>query len=531
MVVRRALAAIAIASLVPTAAAGCSSNAAGPPSLIKLSLSASAGAASKLVPPFASDVHDYYVRCAAGTNTFTVSMTASAGSSSALIKPTPPSPSSPSQTLSVSAKEGDAIVATATSGTSTTEYWVRCLPHDFPELTLTAHPDAGTPSAGYYLVGNAVVSAGEAGYAMVLDGNGVPVWYHPLAAGLAVTDVDNIVSGAISFIPTSFTANEPFELHKLSPLSTTTLAPDKFTADEHELRVLPNGHYFVLSYVLTPGVDLTHLGIPKAFDGGLLELGPNSTIQDCAVVEFDETGKVYAHWLASDHFDPVVDSTYPQTGFGPGSKLPDGGSAYDVYHCNSIDVDPANGNLLVSARGMDSVFYVEWPGGKVLWKMGGAKASIDNATYVTVTDPFFRQHDARLVRGWSPTCNGGTGQVSVFDDETGKPGPARAAIYDVVVGGGDAKCADAGSATPGNATLSWQVKGTTVSGGAGSVRISPDNSRIIGWGIGVPVFTEVDVNGHALLELEFTAGDVSYRAVKVPLTAFDLEVLRDTAGK
>ncbi len=79
----------------------------------------------------------------------------------------------------------------------------------------------------------------------------------------------------------------------------------------------------------------------------------------------------------------------------------DSGPFVDVFHCNSIDVDPANGNLLVSCRNMVSIFYVERSTGKVLWKMGGKRASLDNATYVLVEDPFFRQHDARLQLGWS----------------------------------------------------------------------------------------------------------------------------------
>jgi hypothetical protein len=37
----------------------------------------------------------------------------------------------------------------------------------------------------------------------------------------------------------------------------------------------------------------------------------------------------------------------------------------DAFHCNSIHVDPANWNLLVSVRQMDSIFYVERSNGKV----------------------------------------------------------------------------------------------------------------------------------------------------------------------
>ncbi len=67
----------------------------------------------------------------------------------------------------------------------------------------------------------------------------------------------------------------------------------------------------------------------------------------------------------------------------------------------------------------------------------------------------------------------------------------------------------------------------------GSFRISPDGSRVIGWGLGgTPdlAFTEVDVNGSDLLDFSFPDGNTTYRAIKVPLATYDLGVLRATAG-
>ena len=44
--------------------------------------------------------------------------------------------------------------------------------------------------------------------------------------------------------------------------------------------------------------------------------------------EFAPSGAVVSTWLASDHFDPVKDSTLPLTGFGAGSTAADGGVSY-----------------------------------------------------------------------------------------------------------------------------------------------------------------------------------------------------------
>jgi hypothetical protein len=495
--------------------------------------------AAALVPSFSPGVHDYYVRCAAGTNVLTVSTTASAGANSALTQPITTAPA-PTQSISVGVLEGQAIVAVATLGALTTEYWVRCLPHDFPQLEMSAHPEAGTAPPGYYLVGN-LLTLVSAGYAMVLDGDGVPVWYYAMPAALGALDVDNVVAGAISFIASSAVMDESFQVHALSPVSTTTIGPTGDVTDTHELRVLPNGDFIVLSYPFKSGVDLTGLSVITG-DGGFQPLGPGSTIQDCAVVEFTPSGSVVSTWRASDHFDPAKVSEFPLTGFGPGATLPDGGAVYDVFHCNSVDVDPVNGNLLVSGREMHSIFYVDRATGKVLWKMGGVSSSLDNATYVTVPDPFYFQHDARFQPGWSPGCSGGSGQIALFDDESLMANPARGVVYDVVVGGvdGGAAACDAGPAgdggdggTAGLATVAWQYKGLVSSLATGSFRISADGSRVIGWGIGgTPdlAFTEVDINGNDLLDFRFTDGNATYRAIKVPLTAFDLSVLRSTSG-
>jgi hypothetical protein len=121
--------------------------------------------------------------------------------------------------------------------------------------------------------------------------------------------------------------------------------------------------------------------------------------------------------------------------------------------------------------------------------------------------------------------------VSLFDDQTAKPGAARGIVYDVKVSTAGGAC-DGGTAPA--ATTAWQFKEMGTSLSAGSFRISADGSRIIGWGDSfVPghVFTEVDVHGVDLLDFYFTDdGSISYRAVKVPLTTFDLRTLRATAG-
>jgi hypothetical protein len=480
-----------------------------------------------VVPQFSPDIYDYYVLCTAGENALTVSMTASPGYESMLVQPNT-SAEHPTQTLSLEVKENEAIVAAATDGKTTTEYWVRCLPDDFPGLVWTEHPEAGTPPAGYYLLGNQQV-VNDAGYAIVLNGHGVPVWYYRQSTG--VYDVDNVVDGAVSFCPYPEAMNS-FQIHQLNPKGTTDVGS---TVDPHELRVLENGDYLVLNSAPQSGVNLTGLTLPLA-DGGTQSFGPDSTISACNVHELNSAGTIVWKWVATDHFDAVKDSVWPQ--LDPKTTA-DGGAIVDTFHCNSIDVDPANGNLLVSSRHMDSVFYIDKMTGAVLWKMGGAQFSLDNATYVSLSsnDAFHRQHDARLQPGWAATCNGGEGEISVFDDETAEPANARGALYAVVVGsadGGTTGC-DSGAidgGANGTATLIWHYEGNTSSVFSGSFRISADGSHVIGWGdSNGRVLTELSPSGDDLLDIGSTDDVIGYRAVKVPLSAFSLDVLRKTAGQ
>lgn len=490
-------------------------------------VSATSPDGSLLVPSFSPTVNDYYVRCNAGANSLTVSMTASPGGMSALIRPDTSTPA-PSQTLSFSVQANAAIVVAATrAGATSDEYWVRCLPPDFPTMLMDLHPMAGVPPPGYYLVGTFSALTGV-GYAIVLDVRGVPVWYYRENSGATAVDngvsvVDNIISGAVSFKP--YKSPLGYEIRHLSPAVTTGVRPKGDLLDPHELRALPNGNFLVFIDNIEIG-DLTGYDAHLP-DGGMHDFGPSSMLRPCDIAEVDPSGKVVWSWYGKDHFDAVKDCVFPVL---VDSYNVNGNAIPDPFHCNSIDVDPASGNLLVSGRNMDSVFYIDRQTSQVLWKMGGSAYTKENAPYLALTpsEAFHRQHDARLAGSWSTDC-GGTGQVSLFDDETATGNPARGVVYNVTVGGGSGDHCGA----PG-AKLGWEYAGPGTASNMGSFRISSDGSRVIGWGHGpVPglVFTEVDGRGRDLLDFHFTDDNASYRSIKVPLTAFDIGVLRETAGK
>jgi hypothetical protein len=423
-----------------------------------------------LVPAFSPDVQDYYVQCAAGSNSLTVDVTDTAGTT----------------TDTLDLDEDQAVVVNGA-------YWIRCLPHDFPQISV-AHPSGGAPTPGYYLVNNTA-------YAMVLDTRATPVWY---ARGSTVANIDSLQPNTLSVLPngTAPYGTNPaasFQIHALGDQTTTVVQAVGSPTDSHELRLLPNGDYLLFTYTNESNVDLT----------GLKTFGAGATIADCAIQEVNPAGAVVWTWRAIDHVDPVTESLEPT------ANTIAGVSAVDVFHCNSIDVD-ATGNLLVSMRHTNSLFYIDRGSGQVLWKLGGTPVNKDGAACIQVVDDpegtFSMQHDARFLPN---------GDISLFDDHGASPGVARGVEYAI-------------NAEEGTASVVFQFLGTTVSQYEGSFRREADGESVVGWGGDMPdprVITELDGDGNDVFDVSFAPAAAPYRAVKVPITTLDIGLLRMTAAR
>jgi hypothetical protein len=497
-----------------------------------------------LTPGFSPDTFDYYVLCPAGSNSLAVTATAGAGGKVAIdvsattFKGALSQQSSgfaASQNLSsLAVNSGQAVVAVVKNEGATSQYWVRCFPNDMPAWSWSLHPANGALPDGYLLVGDLYPSESRGtAYAVVFDKNGVPLWFEPASpTGYGAGAVDSTAENFVSYLNFYNEGVGQFTIFNLSSWTTTVLPNStvlsQYQVNLHELQYYPKtGNYLVIGQPTTYGVDLT--GVP--IGGTTMVGGPDGVISDCAILEISPSdGSVVNSWLASDHFITKEVTVAPRN-FG---TVADGGTIVDTYHCNAIDIDPANNNLLISIRNANTVIYMTWPEGDILWKMGGVNQTNNNAPFVTVSSPFVGQHDARL-RNWNQSCNGGVGQVTMFDDETeGTLRAARGIIYDVVVGPGDSTCADAG--TPGMATVAWQYSGTGQSSASGSMREltgATDPLWVIGWGVGVTpyVFSVVDqVTSKDLLDFAYMDNEPSYRAIPKPLSNFDLTLLRETAG-
>lgn len=175
--------------------------------------------------------------------------------------------------------------------------------------------------------------------------------------------------------------NQQYEVVK----TIRSLAPGT-AADFHEFTLTPQGTALLMTYT------------PKFVDG--------LWVLDNCFEEVTLDDNVFGHpvgaeWCATGHI-PLSDNPgrekYLAAAAGNG-KIPD--RAWDYAHVNSIDKTP-EGDYLVSARHLDTIYKVSGIDGTILWRLGGATSSfkLDGFT-------FARQHDARLLDATT---------VSMFDN-------------------------------------------------------------------------------------------------------------------
>jgi hypothetical protein len=210
---------------------------------------------------------------------------------------------------------------------------------------------------------------------------------------------------------------------------------------------------------------------------------PVPMTMDCAIQEVDiATGAVVFEWHSTDHVD--VAESYVGAPTAPNS-------VYDYFHGNSIEED-ADGNLLVSARNTSTVYKIERPSGKVLWRLGGRRSDF-------VLGPgaaFGLQHDARR----QPD-----GTLTIFDDRQ-TPGASRGIVLRL----------DESSMTA-NLVREYSQPQALYSTSQGNMQVLPGGHVLIGWG-STPRFSEFTSDGRLVLDAGFTATQ-SYRDTRSPWVA------------
>lgn len=383
----------------------------------------------------------------------------------------------------VSQHEGERFTIAVTTDPAhgpTTDYDVRCLPSDFPEWSVQTSSYGLTP---YFMT--APLGATTAAYTAIYDRNGVPLWWSEPAATIFETMLPdgNIATMADGGVDETSLDGTPVRSVR------TAGGP----ADPHDVLVLPNGHFVMVTIQPRTDVDLTALGGPAS-----------ASICDHVVQEIDPAdGSVVWSWDTFDHI-PVteMDPQWRSAYVAAPTTLACG---YDVYHWNAIE--PTGSGFLLSFRHLDAVYRIDQATGNVEWKLGGTPRA---ESLTVVGDPIFTggshfggQHDSRLLPD---------GTVSIFDDGSALGRGPRVVRYAI-------------DPVAHTATLVESVTDDKVAGVfcCGSARNVGPGVWVIGWGgtnDAVGVGTE-SVGGLRQYSLSFP-GNLVYRLI--PLTSSQVTV-------
>jgi Arylsulfotransferase (ASST) len=348
--------------------------------------------------------------------------------------------------------------------------------------------------------------------ALIMDGSGNPIWFHPLSRNNSKQAIDfqaqtlfgkpvltwwqGTIAGIVpSNLPlgTSLPGGHFVIYNEHYREIMSVQAPKGLSMDEHEFLITPQGdaYYFALRAVKA---NLTPYGGLK--DG---------SYEDPELVEVNlRTGRRIFVWNLAAHI-PLSDSVVPVP------TTPH--SPWDAYHVNSVDVSPDGSQLLVSVRNTWGIYDISRQTGQILWQIGGKQNQFSLPTNL-ITGPydsaFQYQHDARFVPGG----------ISLFDDggigsppDGGPYGPARGLILNL----------DLQNHTASLASPALYHNPPLISGSQGSLRVLGNGNVLIGWGSDIEsggtlasYYTEYSSDGSVLGDFVLAGQDITYRALSSP---------------
>lgn len=414
---------------------------------------------------------------------YPVSVTASASDPGAtLVVHGAPAQSGVPSTFTLAPREDITVVVQA-PGASPQTYTVHYVPSDLPAYVVTSTAGAGTEN---------VLLEPASEYLLMIDRSGAPLYYRTFLPSFAddfqrwtLPGGKVVYSATVGHLNTQGWTLGAYHLMDdhfvdLGDIQLPAHAQhDVLQAEAHDFRLVDDQHYVGMSYVQRT-LDLS--GYNPAWSSQAVVMS--------AVIQEVDHGQVLLEWDSANVPSLYSDSTYENTF--------DGTTIADYLHLNSIEIDPADGNLVVSFRHTSSIAKIDRHSGQILWTLGGKEDMFG----LTGDQVFSFQHDVRLHADHSMT---------VFDN--GYPTPQQTRVLSFVL---DEQA---------HTVKSFQVLTTKPdtqpqTGFMGSATLLDGGRIFCGWGgwyssaLGLAA-TEI-AGGQPVWTLEFTGpGVFSYRALPV----------------
>jgi len=166
-----------------------------------------------------------------------------------------------------------------------------------------------------------------------------------------------------------------------------------YLTDDHDFRMLPNGHVLLVSY----DVRDTDMRAVTGDQGA----SKKASVVGGIIQELDQNKDVVFQWRRGIIYKlPIWHISILPIRI---IRL------IDYAHLNSVEVDN-DGNLLASFRAMDNVVKINRTAtgnnlGKVIWRWGGMNSSINYFTFIGDTLSFSAQHDIRRLANGTLVCS------------------------------------------------------------------------------------------------------------------------------
>ncbi|MBT8386925.1 MAG: aryl-sulfate sulfotransferase, partial [Ignavibacteria bacterium] len=253
------------------------------------------------------------------------------------------------------------------------------LSDDFPEITITYFDN---PSPGFIFMAPYSYSLASYSYLLILDNNGVPVYY--LRVPRLTADFKVQHNGSLTFYD--------HDSKKFIELDSSYAAIDSFacrngySTDDHEFLLFPDGHSFLMAY------DWQPVRMDTIVQGG----DSTAIVKGLIIQELDADKNVIFQWRSWDHFQ-ITDAT---------EDIDLTAHIIDYVHGNAIEVT-RDGNLLISSRHLDEITKINRQTGEIIWRLGGLSARNNDFQFINDPVTFSHQHDIRELSN---------GNLTLFDN-------------------------------------------------------------------------------------------------------------------
>ncbi len=343
-----------------------------------------------------------------------------------------------------------------------------------PAIRVGAPTGAIAPGHSFVSVGTPNVTSGP----LIVDNSGDPIWFQP-APGKSIADFKVQKYGGQpvltwwegTIVSPGFGRGEVVIADSSYGVLQRVTAGHGYQADLHEFLITPSGTALLTVFNQVP-TDLSSIGGSRS--GSVLE----GVVQEIDL----STGAPVFEWHSLQHVG-LAES------YSPVPKS--GGSPFDYFHINSVDVD-SDGNLLVSARNTWTVYKIDHGSGEVIWRLGGKKSTFTMGAGTN----FEWQHDARRQSD---------GSITLFDDAGSpqKEPQSRGLLLQVDE-----------SARTASLVREYTNYGLATTS-QGNMQVLPNGNVFIGWGA-LPNYSEFDAAGAIVFDAKFLSQNQSYRAYRQP---------------